>query len=75
MSDVCLSRSLFLLNTDSSTLATESVPRTHVLSLENEPATESVPRTCFLVLENEAQFNIVGTVPATECWLPLAAKS
>ena len=50
------SRSLFTLKTESSTLATESLPR-----------------TCFPGLENEPKFNNVGTVLATECWLPVAA--
>ena len=61
------SRSLFLLNTDSSTLATESLSRTSFQALENEPATESASRTCFRLLDNEPKFNYVGTVLATEC--------
>ena len=68
------SRSLFLLNTDSSTLATQLLPHTRSPMLKNEPAIESLPRTRSPVLRTEPKFNNVGTVLAAECWLLLATN-
>ena len=66
------SLSLFSHKIDPSTLATESLSPIGFQMLENRLTLE--PRIGFQMLADESEFNNVGAVLATACWLLLTAN-